>query len=832
MGKASDPQRQTHAWDNWVKSFHFFPVLAAGLALLLWFSPLLFRGQALFWGTPALQFVPWWTFAFQTLLDGHLPLWNPGVGMGAPLLANYQTALFYPPTWTLLIFYVLGGSPWLAWGLTPLLGFHLLFSALGMAWLLRRLDQGIFAQSISALVWAMSSYLTARVNFPPILFCAAWLPWILLILTPEPGKNFLNKGKFLRLVFCLSMLLLSGHAQTTWYVLLLAAAWSAFWIMHAGKSPKKEQFQDEQGLRKVGSRFTRGKQLVKTWAWFGAALMLAAGMASVQLWPTAEYLLQSQRAQAVDFDLAMSYSLWPWKLASLLAPGLFGSPVQGDYWGYANYWEDALYIGLLPFLLALSSLLKPARMSKDEQAKRAAPGSLATVFSQMPFKAWVMIGMALTLIWALGRYTPVFPWFYRNIPTFDLFQAPARVLIWFEFLLALMAGLGAGAWRKPQKRGLYWTRLGTAGAGAVSLGAGIAWLVLGEVSPSMLRATALAGFWGVLAGLLSLTAPITSEMDRGDPGKNQRKFSSWQLVVLAVVMVDLLLAAWGLNPGVESGFYQVENPSSLVSSLSSSSRAYLPPALEESLKFERFLQFDTFSAEEPWHRMRVYRLPNLALLEGKPLVNNFDPFVPGRYAKWMEYLDGIRIDELREILAWMNVDQFLSADAHDPSTFTWQTLDGSNQLHWVSCTLTVADELSAWQTVTGHDFDWGQWVVLEDAESAGQSVCTSPVEIATPQLRWVNTGNPNQKRVEISSDSEGWLVFAHTWYPGWQARLDGERSVLWRANYLFQAVHIPPGEHHLELVYQPLSFRLGMFSSLVCLVIVGWMVMWGRRNNG
>ena len=67
--------------------------------LLILLSPVLFTGKALFWGTSAAQFISWWKWAFDTILSGHLPLWNPLVGMGAPLIANYQSALFYPPNW-------------------------------------------------------------------------------------------------------------------------------------------------------------------------------------------------------------------------------------------------------------------------------------------------------------------------------------------------------------------------------------------------------------------------------------------------------------------------------------------------------------------------------------------------------------------------------------------------------------------------------------------------------------------------------------------------------------------------------------------------------------
>ncbi|HLA44685.1 MAG TPA: hypothetical protein VJZ27_14670, partial [Aggregatilineales bacterium] len=77
----------------------WIPLVILGGALLLLFAPLLVGQRVLFWGLPALQFYPWRVFAFEQLHNGSIPFWNPYSGGGAPLLANYQTAVLYPPNW-------------------------------------------------------------------------------------------------------------------------------------------------------------------------------------------------------------------------------------------------------------------------------------------------------------------------------------------------------------------------------------------------------------------------------------------------------------------------------------------------------------------------------------------------------------------------------------------------------------------------------------------------------------------------------------------------------------------------------------------------------------
>ncbi len=80
----------------------WLPLALLVTVLVLLFFPLL-RGETLFWGLPTLQFYPWRQFAFEQISEGHLPTWNPYLGAGAPLLANYQTAIFYPPNWLWLL---------------------------------------------------------------------------------------------------------------------------------------------------------------------------------------------------------------------------------------------------------------------------------------------------------------------------------------------------------------------------------------------------------------------------------------------------------------------------------------------------------------------------------------------------------------------------------------------------------------------------------------------------------------------------------------------------------------------------------------------------------
>ena len=509
-----------------------------------------------------------------------------------------------------------------------------------MFYLARDLGLGVFAQVVAGLAYSLGGYLVTRAGFLSINAATAWLPWILLFAGRLASDSF--RGDETRSRVWIKLLLaaalqLSFRARPDCLVHMLAGI-PVGWILGCERRPLPAGLTSGwQALRR------RAASVLQCWGRLAAAYLCAAALAAVQLIPTAEYLLQSPRAAAVDFDYALTYSYWPWRLITLLAPDLFGSPVQGDYWGYANYWEDALYIGLLPLLLALAAglgWLTGWRRAKNQPLQVESSGN-GSILKKQAIPALLLI-IVLSFLLAFGKNTPLFPWLYRHIPTFDMFQAPTRFTLWAAFALALLAGIGADAWRRPRKRALYWTRLGTAGAVAVTIGAGLAWYFLGAVSPTFIRATALAGLWGVGAGALSLLAP---------PADQDKPFPLWQWAAALFIAADLVAAGWGMNPGIDPYFYSREpETAGPVRAMLAGRRLYLPRGIEQSLKFDRFLRFDTYQSGEDWMDLRDTLLPNINMLDRIASTNNFDPLVPARFNPWMETLAQSGAIDIRAIV--------------------------------------------------------------------------------------------------------------------------------------------------------------------------------------
>lgn len=732
-------------------------------------APVWLAGKALYWGTPSTQFIPWWWQAWQTLRSGELPLWNPLVGMGAPLLANYQSALLYPPTWIYFALAAIGGLPLMAWGQAILVALHLAWAGWGMGLLIRRLGTSELAQTVGGLAFGLSGYLVARAHFLSINAAVAWLPWILLMayeLVYDPR----NKRTMLKLALVLALQWLAGHAQIAWYTLILAIAWSAFWAWNITFARRSEATR-KQSLRRL-SRKEPLRPLSASALRFGLACLLAFCLSAAQLLPTAEYLANSQRASLVDFGQAATYSFWPWRLIGLVAPNFFGNPAHGDYWGYGNFWEDAIYIGLLPFLLACAALWW-TRRNKEHK----------------PLVIFLICVLTISFLLALGNNTPLFEWLYQYIPTFALFQSPTRFTIWLVFALSLLAGLAVDQWKRPMGRALYWSRLGAAAAIAVLIGAGIGWLLAGqgslEAPSTFFSATLVLGIIALAAAWMHLRAPV----------KNTKPML-WAWLVGGLVTVDLLVAGWGLNPGTNLELYKEDTGlrEDLREQLGGG-RLFISESDEYELRYEHFFRFDSFHTFKP-PVIRRSLLPDAFLLDGLPSANNYDPLLPARYKAWMDILNAASESNQKGLIARMGVTLVETVDANGFISF--ESMEALPRARWVECG--------------------------ESIETINQDFCTNTQEGSAEIIR----ESANSVVVAVDSPDRDWLVLADTFYPGWRAYARGNELTIYPADGLFPAVRLEPGQYELGLFYQPMWFYAGAALSLFSWL--GFLLTWKRYN--
>jgi hypothetical protein len=122
------------------------------------------------------------------------------------------------------------------------------------------------------------------------------------------------------------------------------------------------------------------------------------------------------------------------------------------------------------------------------------------------------------------------------------------------------------------------------------------------------------------------------------------------------------------------------------------------------------------------------------------------------------------------------------------------------------------------------DLDPRSTVLLEQSPPCQLDAPTGPENV-----HFSRRGN-NQLEIQVRASSGGVLVIGEVFYPGWQARLDGQPVPLLRADYALRAVCVPAGEHRITLKFAPSSLRIGAGITLCFFLLVCWAV-WNEATD-
>ncbi len=757
-------------------------VLAGGV--VAFFAKAALLQGAFFVQDVMVQNYPFRHFFARALKDLTLPLWTPEINYGFPLFAEGQAGPLY--FFNLLTAILLPTFAALNYNLI----FHFWLAGMGTYGFLRLVGCIRIAALCGGLVYSCSGFLVVRAMSFNYLDVCAWMPVFFFLI-----ELALRRNRCTYLLLAAGVVggqFLAGHAQATVYSVGAGLLYGIY-----------------RGLeQRPGWRF---------WALLLAIPFIGAGLAAVQLVPTVELVALSGRSEGVDFRRFVSMSLPPERLITLLLPNFFGNSSTGSYWGREAgfYIQLCAYMGILPLLLSLVAL---------RERRDGCSGFFGA-----------LCGLALILV--LGRFTAVYEVLY-NVPGLNFFRIPTRFLQWFAFGIAVLSGLGLDRVLRTGtgERHKGWWYL----CGFTALIAGsMAWLNREVV---LAEAAGLQEKWGgilvhyqqdlqfdLLRCVLVLGAGGVILAHRGGGGKKHRILA---LGAVLVVYGDLFSFGHRFNALIDPQVYQkIPHSAAFILEDAEVSNGVQPRLL--SLVSEKNSPYDWHSG---WvHEQRSYRQypGTLRYYTGSlyGLANVLPGWSPLHLRRHWQFARGypafVSLAGIDYLVSYQPLNQTGLELGFDGDVKVYRNVQALPRAYLVGDYRLIPDAEKRLQYLQNPAFEPSRQVVLEEEPSI------LPDRKGGRGRAGVNivSYSPEEVEIELEDHQGGFLVLSDTYYPGWQAWVDGREQRILRANHVFRAVAVAPGANQVIFRYRPLSFRLGAWGSAGGLVLWVFLLVWGRGQR-
>ena len=706
------------------------------------------------------QLYPWRELAMNLLRDGSWPLWNPFSFAGYPLLANWQSAPFYPLNILMIIFGNIRGYGLMVF-LQPLLAGSFMYLFLRQIKLSKR------AASLGALVSAYSGFVMTYLEYATTGQIMIWLPLILFFF-----EKYFEKKKIHFLAFsslCLFPVLTGGFFQPAFYVLLIA---SLYWF-----------------FRVLSDSNLKNKFLLISLGW--AFLLVGIAVAALQLLPTLELFGLSIR----NFDrniVEYRYGLLPVRnLITLFAPDFFGNPVTGNFWGFLQYQEATGYFSGTALILALTTFFSKKRDWRINL-----------------FSALFAISLVLAFDNSLSRLI-----YQANLPLLSTGYA-SRWLLMTAFSGAILSAIALD--RLNRKKLILFLLIATGALTAIYflLWAAIIPLKI-ELLPVALRNLVLplvllesSLFISLLVRNKVLAAWLLLGLvafDLGRFGKKFTPFSSPEYLNRKLPVFEYLKNQNDFNRVTS------EEGSLLPANTWMYNQLYSPAGYDPLLIKNYAVFFRGVNTRQNEQQEISGKLDKGDFTRYLNLVNPNSQLLD---LLGVKYFLALKKDS-GEIRPWGKINEAsIDLTRYQPIFEDGATVVLTNKTALPRASLyykaeTEKDVTKAVERlVAGFDF---RNLLLVNQES--------PKEYALGKDDTAIITNYSANKVELVTKTENgaYLLLTDTFYPGWQVFVNGNKKELLRAVGVLRAVEVGSGENQVEMVYKPASFKFGIIISVISL---------------
>jgi hypothetical protein len=131
---------------------------------------------------------------------------------------------------------------------------------------------------------------------------------------------------------------------------------------------------------------------------------------------------------------------------------------------------------------------------------------------------------------------------------------------------------------------------------------------------------------------------------------------------------------------------------------------------------------------------------------------------------------------------------------------------------------TIQGRDAIFKELVSREFNPLKCVILEEPSMLVKKV--DQISIQQEPIPTIIEYSPNEVTIKATLLDDGYLVLGDTFYPGWNAYVDGKKSKVLKTNYVMRSVFLEKGERIVKFVYEPKSFTVGMIITLTSVAIL------------
>ncbi len=807
---AAENDNPRQAWT--VRVFRF-AILGLFVFYALGLASWLFTGTVVPWDSKN-HFYAMFRFLGDALQHGESPFWNPFHFGGHPAIADPQSLIFTP---SMVLFALI--APKASMQVFDAVIFaHLFAGGICILGLLRRWRWHPSGALLAAILFMLGGAASARLQHTGIIISYSFFPAALWSLEVTLERRSLPAA----CVFgCCASFMALGRDQVAFLLCTVLLGYLVFSAARSGNA----------------LAYLRARACVLA---LSALLILTVMIVPVLL--TMQFLADSNRP-SVPFGVAATGSLAPVNLITLFAPNFFGSLDHPyDYWGpdnhtmprpdYTDRAIDYLFAGTLPFLLIAWHGFGAGQL-----------------FARCV--RFFFIVLLLALVYALGRYTPLFTLAFDLIPGVSLYRRPADATFVVNIALAFAAGYLLHRYvehglPRPSRRLFRWPAFTIAATFALAfaalIGSGVAFSLREGRLTNSLSALVLAGaLSGAGAALLI-----------GFQTHHRKRALAASLFVLcsgAEILWRNAASPLNAEPAERYGVYAALKPSE------AEDIEILRKEIASETHDGNRPRIEMLGLKGPWQNASmVLKLENT--LGYNPLrIDDYGRAVgagenaeelgyrhyPGTFRGYnsrLASLLGVEYLVLGRPLTELPPDiprptgEAINANG---SMYIYKLGKAAPRAYFASVLKPVDNE----EVLDEHvlpDFDVAREVLIDKASMADLHAGPYPESAESARQDRVRTASPGEMQgtgetvrqalgeeqgqsriaivqytdslveIDVAAPRPGIVVLHDLFYPGWEAFVDGNKQPVLRANILFRGVEVPAGHHKIAFSFRPLSF--------------------------